>query len=123
MFDKKNEKGNTRTQFADRIDRRGTEGWWSGAGGLSQHNIIWSDNRADNARCGLSFENGSVFANGDRSEYAFCCSGYNQTYTVQSFITNRRSFIKSAACFINHASKSNEIRVYQYFTQIRKILS
>ena len=93
-----------------------------GRGQVVFHNIIQSDNRADNARCGLSFKNGSVFANGDRSEYAFCCSGYNQTYTVQSFITNRRSFIKIAACFINHASKSDEIRVNQYFTQIRKNL-
>ena len=38
MFDKKNEKEKTRTH-TDRIDRRGTEGWWSGAGGLSQHNM------------------------------------------------------------------------------------
>ena len=93
-----------------------------GRGQVAFHNIIWSDNRADNARCGLSFENGSVFANGDRSEYAFCCSGYNQTYTVQSVITNRRSFIKIAACFINHASKLDGLRVYQHFTQIRKNL-
>ena len=91
-----------------------------GRGQVAFHNIIRSDNRADNARCGLSFENGSVFANGDRSEYAFCIFGGKQLCTAKPFITKRRSFIKSAACFINHASKSAGLRVYQHFTQIRK---
>lgn len=87
-----------------------------GRGQVAFRNIIWSDNRVGNVRC----VNGSVFGNDNRSEYAFCIFGGKQLCTAKPFITNRRSFIKSAACFINHASKSDGLRVYQYFTQIRK---
>ena len=82
--------------------------------------IIRSDNRVGNVRRVLSFENGSVFVNGDCSEYAFCISRCKQLCTTYPFITDRSSFIKSAACFINHASKSDGLRVYQHFTQIRE---
>ena len=84
---------------------------------MAFHNIIWSDNRVGNVRC----VNGSVFGDDNRSEYAFCIFGGKQLCTAKLFITNCRSSIKSATCFINHASKSAGLRVYQHFTQIRKI--